>query len=120
MQFPQRNQKNNSFHFLSLQALKNISHCPLCRKKYDPMQATLLEESEEAHLVHIKCQHCQSSIVVLILQQGPVVSSMGVVTDLNKEDIMRLKSNGTIKEDDVLAVHHGLQEQRIIKQLMHN
>ena len=105
-------------HILNLQALKNISHCPLCRKKYDPLQAMLLEENEEAHLIYIKCSHCQSSMVVLIMSQGPVVSSMGVVTDLNAEDLVKFKQGNALKEDDVLAVHDLFKDGNLIKKLI--
>lgn len=105
-------------HILNLQALKNISHCPLCRKKYQPLQATLLEENEEAHLIYIKCSHCQSSMVVLIMSQGPVVSSMGVVTDLNPKDLAKIKQRGFLKEDDILAVHNLFKDKILIKELI--
>ncbi len=99
------NNKNQQPPFLNAQAFKNISQCPLCRRRYNPLKASILEESEDAYLVHIHCPNCQSSLLVLILHQGPVISSMGLVTDLNQDDLRQLKDSRSLVEDDVLAVH---------------
>ena len=111
---------NKSFinNFAQLPIWRNFTHCPLCKTKYNPLQANLMDEKEDALLVHIKCQKCFNSLLVLILNQGTVLSSLGLVTDLKPEDLEQIKQAQAIAPDDILALHQQLQDQTIIKQLI--
>ena len=62
---PLENQ-TGSYHF-SPEGLKLISRCPLCSESYQPFQASIVEEKQEAQLLHIQCRKCQSCIVALIV-----------------------------------------------------
>ncbi len=72
---------NKSFinNFAQLPIWRNFTHCPLCKTKYNPLQANLMDEKEDALLVHIKCQKCFNSLLVLVLNQGTVLSSLGLL-----------------------------------------
>lgn len=96
----------------SLDNLKFVSYCPLCNSAYNPLEAKILEEREDAHLVHVRCRNCHSAIVALIVAGGLGVSSIGLVTDLSSEDVLRFKNGEPITIDDILDLHHKLKEQR--------
>lgn len=103
--------------YLQGEGLKLISYCPLCNTQYNPLTAKILEEREDAHLVHIECRHCNSSIVALILTGGIGISSVGLVTDLTSEDVLRFKNAEDISSDDVLILHQLLEEDLLLKSI---
>lgn len=98
-------------HFSSLlpDGLKLISYCPLCESRYNPMEARLLEQEEDSHLLHVQCKKCRSSILVLLMASQSGVSSVGMVTDLTPEDVLRLREGEPVSVDDVLEIHQALE-----------
>ena len=74
------------------------------------MEARVLEENERASLIYIKCRKCQSSILALILSNPLGVSSVGLVTDLNPEEVMKYRLTDDIVEDDALESYQLLQK----------
>ncbi len=89
----------------SLDNLRLISYCPLCNTHYNPSEAKILEEKEGAHLIHVECNTCRSSIVAVIITGGVGVSSVGLITDLTSNDVMRFKKAVSVTEDDVLEAY---------------
>ncbi|PIS05579.1 MAG: hypothetical protein COT81_00250 [Candidatus Buchananbacteria bacterium CG10_big_fil_rev_8_21_14_0_10_42_9] len=96
------------FPNFSEESLKVISVCPVCNTKYNPIKAQVLEEQDGAHLVYIKCNKCHSSIIVLVMTNSLGVSSVGLVTDLNGEDVLKFKSSDSVSVDDVIEMHDAV------------
>jgi hypothetical protein len=90
------------------EVLRLISYCPLCEATYSPLRARILQEREDAHLLHIQCSNCHSSIVALVLSSAIGVTSVGLVTDLTGEDVLRFKDAEALSADQVLSLHHLL------------
>lgn len=101
--------KNNPY--LPSEGLKLIAHCPLCNTQYNPMMAKILEEREDAHLMHVECRKCGSSIVALVLAGGLGVSSVGLITDLTSEDVVKFKNTRDVRSDDVIELHAILERE---------
>ena len=97
-----------SYHF-SPEGLKLISKCPLCSELYQPFQASIVEEKDEAQLVHIECRKCQSSIVALIVNGQLGLTSVGLITDLTSEDVENFKDAQPLSEEDVFQTFQELQ-----------
>ena len=91
-----------------------ISYCPLCETSYNPMEARVLGEKEDGHLLHIRCKKCWNSILALVLVSNVGVSSVGLVTDLTYEDVVKFREAPTegVTLDDVISVHQLLEEER--------
>lgn len=105
--------------YLPNEGLKLISYCPLCNARYSTMSAKILEEKEGAHLIHLECRNCGSSIVALIFTGGMGISSVGLVTDLTSEDVIKFKNAQDINSDDVIALHEFLgEEKKLVKELI--
>lgn len=77
----------------------------MCNTHYNPMQAEILEERDDAHLIHTECRKCSSSIIALVLTGGLGVSSVGLVTDLGSDEVLRFRAGKTIHEDEVLQLY---------------
>ena len=86
----------------SLENLHLISYCPLCNTHYNPSEADILEQEDGAHLIHVSCSKCSSSIVAVIISSGIGISSVGLITDLSADDVLYFKSGSRVNEDDVI------------------
>lgn len=86
-----------------------ITVCPSCNTKYNPVQAKVLEENGNAHLLFISCKNCGSGVVALITSGGMGVTSMGLITDLSAEDILKFKESEFVSSSDVLKMHKLLE-----------
>jgi hypothetical protein len=92
--------------------LRMISFCPLCETNYNPMEARVLGEKEDGHLLHIRCRKCWNSILALVLVSNAGVSSIGLITDLTYDDVRKFSSRDqTVSTDDVIAVHQLLSDE---------
>lgn len=101
-------QPRNPFPLFPSEGLRLISYCPICNTHYNPLTAQILEERDDAHLIHIECRKCGSSIVGLVLTGGLGVSSVSLVTDLTGAEVLRFRRSESIDSDDVLAAHEVL------------
>ncbi|PIS42824.1 MAG: hypothetical protein COT24_01440 [Candidatus Kerfeldbacteria bacterium CG08_land_8_20_14_0_20_40_16] len=108
------------YPYLQGEGLKLISYCPLCNTQYNPLAAKILEEREDAHLIHIECRRCNSSIVALILTGGIGVSSVGLITDLTSDDVLKFKDADDLNLDDVLDFHEALQKDLVLKSILNS
>ena len=88
--------------------LSILSPCPLCHTRYQSQEAVVLEERGDSRLVYVRCQSCGSSIVAAILLNDTGASSMGLVTDLTGEEVLKFRRDDNITVDDALAVHEAL------------
>ena len=90
------------------EALKVMSRCPVCNGEYSKEQAKLFARVESAHLVHIMCLECKSYFVAMIMMVGQGLSSVGMVTDLNYEDAVRLHRTETISVDETIEAYETI------------
>ena len=97
------------------EGLKMMGKCPVCHNKFNPISAQILEEKNDNYLVYVRCQHCQSSVIAVITAGMFGVTSIGLITDLNAEEVLKFKNNKSINIDDVINTHQLLQHKQIIK-----
>jgi transcription elongation factor Elf1 len=101
--------------------IKIISYCPLCNRHYNLLSAKIIAQKDEAHLIYLQCKNCGASIMALIITSSLGISSVGLVTDLTSEDIIRFKKiEETIQADELINFHRALEEnqQYIIRSLL--
>ena len=92
------------------EALKKlISQCPVCAAKNATFNVKIIDEREDAQLTFITCKQCGGQLMALIVANGPIVSSIGLITDLNEEDIINFRDSGPVSEDDLLKLHENLK-----------
>ncbi len=87
-----------------LDGLKLVSRCPLCQTEHNPLETAVLDETEGAHLLFIRCQSCGSGVVAALTPGSYGLTSVGVVTDLNAFEIKTAKDWGRVSANDVLGV----------------
>lgn len=82
-----------------------LTRCPLCQAAYGPEAAQMVGAKDDAHLVHLSCAGCGNAVLALVLLSSVGVSSVGLVTDLSYEDVLRFRESAPVSADDVLAAH---------------
>jgi hypothetical protein len=97
---------------------KLLSVCPHCRAKYEQLDSVVITESKDAELVHVKCRSCQGSLVALLFSTGPLISSIGLVTDLSQEDVVRFQQAKELSEEDLLACHEWLRQPQAVADII--
>ena len=100
------------------EGLKLIQACPLCDTSYNPMEARVVGEKNDSHLVHIQCRKCANAILALVLVSPVGVSSVGVITDLSVEDVIRFRESDEVGLDDAIATHTLLHHDTLFMQAM--
>jgi len=93
------------------EGIKLISYCPLCESSYNPQQTRVLGEKDDSHLLHIQCGNCSNAIIALVLISAVGVSSVGLATDLAYHEVNLFKEAPVVSTDDVIEVHHALQDE---------
>lgn len=97
------------------QGIKIVSHCPLCESQYDITQTRVLEEQDDAQLVHITCTQCKAGVLAVILLNQNGVSSIGLVSDLQTFEVSKFKTLNAITADEVLNLHKTLKKHTLNK-----
>ena len=98
---------NERAHLWS-ERLKLVSYCPLCETRSRPVEARVVGEDGETQLLHITCRKCHGSVLALVLVNRVGASSVGVVTDLIYDDVIRFRERRPVSLDDVLDMHEQL------------
>jgi len=74
------------------------------------MEARVIDERDDKHLMHIRCKKCAHAILALVLTSGMGVSSMGLLTDLTVDDVTKFRNAEAVTLDDVIAFHQLLEK----------
>lgn len=99
------------------EGVKVVSRCPLCDSPFDNLDTKILGEDGETRLLHIRCQKCSNALLALILVSQGGISSVGLITDLSYEDVLRFRKGKTISTNDVIEIHQAVQEADFISKL---
>jgi len=87
-----------------------LGRCPACKAVFCAEKATILQKDAQQTLFHIDCVSCKSSSLIT-LSIGPMhlLTSIIVLTDLHKSDIVSLSKAHAVTSDDVLVLHKYLK-----------
>ena len=89
---------------------KIINQCPVCNTRFSAGSSRLLADKGEGHLVHLNCKKCLNSVVAVIRFEPHGITSMGMVTDLTYDDVLRIKDGEPVGVDDIIEAHEMLGE----------
>lgn len=83
----------------------------MCGLGYDDRSVEVLRKGESVTVVHAECTQCGSAAVLMMLAgMLGIVTTVGMLTDMAREDIERLWSAKEITFDDVLEMHTLLEQ----------
>lgn len=101
----------------NMENLRVISTCPICNARYHSAELRVLEEKSDAQLVYIQCRKCRASVLAVVLANHLGVSSVGLVTDLSGDDVLKFRRQPVVSVDDVIDLHLQLQAVDFIHRL---
>lgn len=93
--------------------LEHLSKCPQCSRKYRFNKALVLDEDEERTTFHLTCDNCQISTLVFVTVGQYGVVSLGIVTDLDRNEAKYLFRNEAISADHVIDAHQLLSRAEV-------
>lgn len=83
--------------------LKFIGTCPVCKTNFAPQNIKALKNRGATLLLHADCRECESSLLITLIKSSTgVITNVGVLTDLYKDDFLRFRDLPVITIDDVL------------------
>ncbi|MFB6225991.1 MAG: hypothetical protein ABEJ02_01425 [Candidatus Paceibacteria bacterium] len=92
------------------QALSFIQECPVCDLDFEIDGARILRQKGNVSLVHITCQECLSSVLAVVLMTDIGASSLGILTDLEPEDVLKQEHAPNLNHDHILELHQLLED----------
>ena len=102
----------------NLNSLKIISQCPVCRKKQFPADINLVEEREDGHLLHMQCKLCSGSLLVFVNLSDQGANVIGVLTDLQSQEVSTMIDRGALTPDDFLEIYQNVNSDKFVKDLI--
>ena len=109
--------KSTSYFEEHHEHLRLISSCPVCNGRYAPGVMRVLEERNDAHLVYLKCRRGAAAVLAVVLANQMGVSSVGLVTDLDSADVLRVRRYATVTVEDVLDLHSALTSGTFLRRM---
>lgn len=85
--------------------LRLVSYCPICESPYHSIQTQQLWQEGQTNAFHITCKKCGHSILAMAITTEIGASSLGILTDLSYEDVVRFRMDRTITLNDVIDAH---------------
>ncbi|MBI2055562.1 MAG: hypothetical protein HYT42_01575 [Candidatus Sungbacteria bacterium] len=98
--------------------LQFLGKCAVCSTEYRPQQVRVIDKKGEAALIHADCSQCNTSTLFAVMtgEMGYVVT-MGMLTDLTKEDLKRFGSARAITLENVLDWHVQFEQPNVPQSL---
>lgn len=94
--------------YMNAQIAHLLSHCPFCKQPYQPGAVKRLGDRLGAQIYHCTCTICQRAMVAVVLEQIGMVSSLGMVTDLEINDALRFYQATPIQKNECVEMHRML------------
>ena len=91
------------------QSSRLIANCPLCHAEYKNEQVRLVGQEGTSRLFHCTCNDCGNAMLAIILETNGSVSSVGLMTDLEAHDAIRMQSAEPVSADDCIRAHQILE-----------
>lgn len=90
--------------------LEHLTKCPQCSRKYRFNKALVLDEEDDRTTFHLTCDNCQISTLVFVTAGQYGIVSLGIVTDLDRNEARYLFRNEAISADQVIDAHQLLSQ----------
>jgi len=98
--------------------LEHLTKCPLCQKEYGKFNLTVLDQTKEQTRLHLKCDYCESASLVFVVANQNGILSLGMVTDVTKEEARRALNSDPISGDDVMEIYEQLKKVEKVEELI--
>lgn len=89
-----------------------VGACPVCKKKLKDEKLSIIDKNDVSALCCVRCTSCLSSLMFTVSSlEGGTVTTVGVLSDIQEDDLNMLKKQGELTYDDVLDIHTQLEKE---------
>lgn len=99
---------------MNIQPSRLIAACPLCQASYQDGAIRLVGEKGAHRMFHCSCRQCGHAILAVVLETSGWVSSIGVMTDLEAKDALRLQESTPITSDECIKYYHIFEQESAV------
>ena len=94
-----------------------LGTCPVCKKKLKDDDMAVVDESRAVALCYVRCKSCLSSVMFTVTSgaENGVLTAVGILTDIQPDDLEMIRAAKKIDADYVLDVHKFLKKNHEIK-----
>jgi hypothetical protein len=97
-----------------------LSKCTFCGADYEADDLTVLEEMEQKTTLHVTCGQCLTAAIFFLSNNQSGIVSLGMATDLDKEEVRQKFSRTVVSADEVIDVHQMVEKGDINQFLQSN
>ncbi len=90
---------------------KMFAECPACQKTYPEHAVRRLGERDGAEIYHCSCKSCGHAMLALVFEQGGLLSSIGMMTDLEMSDALSFCKAIPLAQAECVEMHGILEKQ---------
>lgn len=94
----------------SIETVRSFARCPVCNKRYAPASVTPVIEGESRSVVHVLCVSCRVSSILFISENQWGIASIGVLTDLDGDELRRRFGAEPVSMNDVIEAYTSLKK----------
>lgn len=98
--------------------MEHLTKCPLCQKEYGNFNITILDQKRGKATLHLACDYCQTASLVFVIVNQSGILSLGMVTDVTKDEAKKVMNREAISGDDVVAVYEHLKKTGLAEELI--
>jgi hypothetical protein len=91
------------------ESLKIMSACPICQSRYNQDSVKIIAKQEESYLLHVTCIKCKSAVLAYVMHTGVGLTTVGLLTDLQADEVEKFSNMSNLNEDDILDVYKLLK-----------
>lgn len=91
-----------------------VGICPSCQASHLRTADEVIRKTDEGTLAHGPCPSCKAGMLILELGRDSFVTSIGVLTELQREEVERMLAEPSINSDDVIAIHEALTTRSVV------
>ncbi len=82
-----------------------------CKAEATALNRRLLKQDNKAQLIHVTCNKCNGSLLAVILNNGTIIQSVGLKTDLNHIEAKQHFIKEYIDSDEIISIHELLNHE---------
>jgi hypothetical protein len=88
-----------------------LAKCPSCNRKHKNLKTRVLSQNDGKTTLHITCEHCQISTLVLISESALGLVSIGMMIDLEESEVRNFIKKDSITDDEIIEVHRAMKKE---------
>jgi hypothetical protein len=85
-----------------------MPNCSFCGKTFNDEKIVLVYKENAKTIFHITCSRCKTSTLVMMSENQKGLVGVGVLTDLDKEEVAEKIKSGAISSDEIIDTYRFL------------